>query len=139
MHLGTDGPFGIVEGLASVLWITGFLFEVVGDYQLMRFRGNPKNKGRLMTSGVRRWTRHPQYFGEAVIWWGYGLFALAAGAWWALGAPVLMTFLLLRVSGISMLERSLRSKPGFREYASHTPAFFPKIPFLSGQPTKTPH
>ena len=139
MQFRPGQPPGIAEALGILLWIIGFAFEVVGDHQLARFRRNPDNKGRLMTSGLRRWTRQPQYFGEAVVWWGFGLFALGVGAWWTLPAPLLMTFLLLKVSGISMLERSLREKPGFEEYARQTPAFFPRIRLKSGQASGTGH
>ncbi len=127
MHLGTDAPVGILDYAAAAVWLMGFIFEAGGDYQLMRFKKDPNNKGKLLTTGFWGLTRHPNYFGDAVVWWGFGLFGLASGAWWAIPAPLLMTFLLLRVSGVAMLERSLRNKPGFGVYKRKTPAFFPGI------------
>ena len=81
--------------------------------------------GLLLTKGLWSYTRHPNYFGESLIWWGFGLFALAAGAWWALFSPLIMTFLLLRVSGVRMLEKSMKKKAGYSDYMKRTPAFFP--------------
>lgn len=121
--------FTWLDGLAVLVWGVGFFFESVGDWQLARFKANPANRGRLLTSGLWRYTRHPNYFGDAAQWWGFYLLALAAGGWWTVFSPLLMTFLLLRVSGVRLLEKSLQSaKPGYEEYMRRTSAFFPLPP-----------
>jgi len=118
-----------LDGLALSVWLVGFIFEAGGDWQLARFKADPDNRGKLMTSGLWRYTRHPNYFGDAVQWWGFYSFALAAGAWWSIISPLLMTFLLRRVSGVAMLERTLKeSKPGYKAYINQTNAFFPGRP-----------
>jgi len=115
--------------LALLVWGVGFFFEAVGDWQLSRFKADPANKGKLLTSGVWRYTRHPNYFGDAAQWWGYYLVALAAGGWWAILSPVLMTFFLRAVSGVTMLEKTLKkTKPGYEEYVASTNAFIPWFP-----------
>jgi steroid 5-alpha reductase family enzyme len=122
-------PLGWLDIVAVSVWSVGFVFESVGDWQLVRFRSDPANKGRLMTRGLWRYTRHPNYFGDSAVWWGHYLVAAAAGAWWTGFSPILMTFLLVRVSGVSLLESSLReTKPGYREYIQSTSAFFPRPP-----------
>ncbi len=124
-------PIGLtgLDYAAAVLWGVGFFFEVVGDWQLMRFKGDPANKGKVLDSGLWRYTRHPNYFGEALMWWGYGLLAANSGAWWALLSSLAMTFLLLRVSGVTLLERDLKqSKPQYAAYIERTSAFFPRPP-----------
>lgn len=125
----TATPWNAVDTLALIVWFTGFTFEAVGDAQLVRFKREPQNKGKLLTTGLWRYTRHPNYFGDALVWWAFGLWATAAGSWPALLASGLMTFLLLRVSGVAMLERSLvKSKPGYEDYIRNTNAFFPGLP-----------
>lgn len=124
-------PIGLngLDYAAVALWVVGFFFEVVGDWQLMRFKADPANKGKVLDSGLWRYTRHPNYFGEAVMWWGFGLLAANTGAWWALLSPLAMTFLLLRVSGVTLLERDLKdSKPQYTDYIRRTSAFFPRPP-----------
>lgn len=111
------------------LWLVGFMFEAGGDAQLSRFKKDPANKGKLLTTGYWSVTRHPNYFGDAAQWWGFWLFAFSAGAWWTVFSPLLMTFLLMKVSGVAMLERTLtKSKPGYEEYIARTGAFFPWFP-----------
>jgi steroid 5-alpha reductase family enzyme len=114
--------------LGMCIWGAGLLFESVADAQLAHFKKNPTNRGRILTSGLWTFSRHPNYFGEAVLWWGYYLIALAAGAGWTIFAPILMTILLLKVSGVSMLEKTLKSKPGYEEYMNNTNAFVPWFP-----------
>jgi steroid 5-alpha reductase family enzyme len=115
--------------LAVIVWIIGFFFEAVGDWQLACFVANPANKGQLLRTGVWRYTRHPNYFGDAAQWWGFYLIALAAGGFWTVFGPVLMTFLLVRVSGAALLERTLKdTKPGYAEYVATTSAFIPWFP-----------
>lgn len=123
------GEITPLELLGVVLWAIGFLFEAGGDLQLALFREEPSNAGRVFDGGLWRFTRHPNYFGDAVQWWAFFLFALAAGAWWTIFSPLLMTFLLVRVSGVSMLEGDLvERKPGYAEYIHRTSAFFPWFP-----------
>lgn len=111
------------------LWLVGFMFEAGGDWQLTRFKKDPNNKGKLLTTGYWSVTRHPNYFGDAAQWWGFWLFAFSAGAWWTVFSPLLMTFLLIKVSGVAMLERTLeKNKPGYEEYSARTSAFFPWFP-----------
>lgn len=110
------------------LWLVGFMFEAGGDAQLARFKKDPSNKGKLLTTGYWSVTRHPNYFGDAAQWWGFWLFAFSAGAWWTVFSPLIMTFLLMKVSGVAMLERTMKVKPGYEEYMARTSAFFPWFP-----------
>jgi len=110
------------------IWAVGFFFEAVGDLQLSRFKADPTNKGRVMGRGVWRFTRHPNYFGDAAQWWGYFLIALTAGGWWSLFSPLIMTFLLLRVSGVALLEKTMETRPGYKEYVARTSSFIPWFP-----------
>ena len=117
-----------LDWLGTVVWIIGFLFEGIGDFQLMGFKANPANRGKILTEGLWQFTRHPNYFGEAVLWWGiYGI-ALAAGQGWTIFSPIIMTFLLVRVSGVVMLEQAMKMKPGYEEYMRRTSAFIPWFP-----------
>jgi steroid 5-alpha reductase family enzyme len=109
-------------------WAVGFFFESAGDLQLARFKANPANKGKVMESGVWRYSRHPNYFGDAAQWWGYFLIATAAGGWWTIFSPILMTILLMRISGVTLLEKMLESRPGYKEYIGRTSAFIPWFP-----------
>lgn len=125
--LETGISFPDAFGLA--LWLIGFFFEAVGDFQLAAFKRNPQNKGKIMKSGLWRYTRHPNYFGETAIWWGVFLIALSVKAGWtAVISPLLITFLLLRVSGVTMLEKKYEGNKEFEEYAKKTNAFFPWFP-----------
>jgi steroid 5-alpha reductase family enzyme len=125
----TSASIGPVEALAVVVWAIGFSFEAVGDWQLMRFKADPANRGKLMDRGVWRYTRHPNYFGDAAQWWGFYLIAAAGGGWWTVLSPILMTLLLVRVSGVGLLEKTLKdSKPGYRQYMERTRAFIPWFP-----------
>lgn len=113
--------------LAGLLvWLVGFFFEAVADHQLKKFARDPRNKGQLLTTGLWAWSRHPNYFGEALIWWGIYLFALPLPYGWVTGiSPVIITFLLLKVSGVPMLEVIMEKKPGWEEYKKRTPVFIP--------------
>ena len=120
------GPLGMLDAVAVLVWATGFAFEAIADAQLAAFKARAKNRGAVLDTGLWRYTRHPNYFGECLIWWGYYLLALAAGGWWALPAPLLMTFLLLRVSGVALLEREIgERRPAYRDYVCATNAFVP--------------
>lgn len=116
--------------IGITLWSLGFFFEAIGDFQLARFKRNSLNKGKVMRAGLWRYTRHPNYFGEALIWWGFYAFALNTSSnWWTIISPMLMTFLLMRVSGVAMLEKSLVvTKPEYKNYIESTNAFFPGFP-----------
>jgi steroid 5-alpha reductase family enzyme len=128
-HSAAPDRFTLTDYAAIAVWIAGFFFEAVGDWQLARFKANSANKGGLMNTGVWRCTRHPNYFGDAAQWWGFYLAALAAGGWWTIFAPVIMTVLLVRVSGVVLLEKSLKeTKPGYKEYVETTNGFFPWFP-----------
>lgn len=126
----TDGipPLSWLDFLGAFVWIIGFYFEAVGDWQLMRFKADPANQGKLLTAGLWRYTRHPNYFGDAAVWFGLYLIAANAGAWWTIYSPLILTFLLLRVSGVTLLEKTLKSKPGYEDYMKQTSAFIPWIP-----------
>lgn len=118
-----------LDWLGVGLWAMGVFFEAVGDLQLARFKADPANQGRVMDRGLWRYTRHPNYFGDFCVWWGHYLVALAAGAGWTVLSPLVMSFLLLRVSGVAMLERSIEERrPGYRDYVRRTNAFFPGPP-----------
>lgn len=119
-------PLKCTDFTGAALWLIGFIFEAGGDWQLSRFKSNPSNKGKLLTTGLWSLTRHPNYFGDAAQWWGFWLIAFAGGAWWTVFSPLLMTFLLMKVSGVAMLERTLtKTKPGYEEYIARTSEFFP--------------
>ncbi len=122
-------PLGFVDVAGITLWAIGFVFESVGDLQLARFRADPANRGKVLSAGLWRLTRHPNYFGDFCVWWGFYLLALAAGGWWSIPAPVLMTVLLLRVSGVALLEKNIaQRRPDYAEYIARTNAFFPGPP-----------
>jgi len=119
-----------LDGLAVLVWLVGLFFEAVGDWQLVRFKADPDNKGKVLRSGVWRYTRHPNYFGDAAQWWGFYFFALATGGgWWTILSPAVMSIFLRSVSGVTLLEKSLKeSKPGYRDYIKSTNAFIPWFP-----------
>lgn len=127
--MASPRPFNAWDAAGALIFVVGFFFEAVGDEQLRRFRTDPANKGRVLNSGLWRYTRHPNYFGEAVMWWGLGLFSIAAGGLAGVIGPAIMTFLLIRVSGVALLEKTLsETKPGYREYVERTSSFFPMPP-----------
>jgi steroid 5-alpha reductase family enzyme len=124
-----DPALGWVDGIGVLFWVVGFFFESVGDLQLARFKANPDNRGKVMDRGLWRYTRHPNYFGDFMVWWGYYLIAVAAGGWWSIWGPLVMSWLLLRVSGVAMLEKTIsKRRPGYEEYVRATNAFFPGPP-----------
>lgn len=116
-----------VAGL--LVWITGFIFETFGDLQLSQFISNPENKGKLMTTGLWRYTRHPNYFGEVSQWWGIFLLVITLPQWYlAIISPLTITFMILKVSGIPMLEKKYQGRKDFEIYRQKTNAFFPWFP-----------
>ncbi len=121
-------PIGLTHLLGAAVVLIGLLCEVIADHQLAAFRRDPAKRGQVLDSGLWRYSRHPNYFGEALLWWGFWILALPQPYGWAtVFAPVLMSFLLLRVSGVTMLDAHLsRTKPGYAEYVRRTSAFFPR-------------
>jgi steroid 5-alpha reductase family enzyme len=125
-----EGSIGLLAIIGVVLWLVGFYFESVGDLQLRRFKADPSNEGKVLDTGLWRYTRHPNYFGDACVWWGIALVAcsVSVGRWGLIGAAV-MNLLLLKVSGVALLERSLkRRKPDYQAYVERTSAFIPRPP-----------
>jgi len=117
-----------LDFIGASLWTLGLIFESVADSQLRLFKSDPSIQGKLLTSGLWKYSRHPNYFGEAVVWWGCYLIALSSGYWLTIFSPIIMTYLLTKVSGVAMLERSMKLKPGYEEYMQKTNAFFPWFP-----------
>lgn len=124
LSVPVDG--GAWDVLAVTVWTVGMIFEGVGDWQLSRFNADPANHDKLMDRGLWRYTRHPNYFGECLIWWGFFLFALPAGAWWTVAGPLLLTYMLLKFSGVTLVEQTIvERRPAYRGYISRTNAFIP--------------
>jgi steroid 5-alpha reductase family enzyme len=120
---------GWLDALGATVWLTGFVFEVVGDLQLARFKNNPGRRGRFITSGLWKYTRHPNYFGEVTLWWGVWLIACSVpGGWRTVLGPGTITALILFVSGIPLLEKKYEGDIEFKEYQRRTSAFFPLPP-----------
>ena len=119
----------LLVGSGVLLWAVGLAFETIGDLQLARFKASPANKGRVMDRGLWRYTRHPNYFGDFCAWWGIFLVCAATGAWWTVIGPIVMSILLIRVSGVALLEQTIgERRPGYAEYVRRTSAFFPRPP-----------
>jgi steroid 5-alpha reductase family enzyme len=125
----SDRGLGWLDALGGALWVVGFLFEAGGDWQLARFKSDPANAGRVMDRGFWGLTRHPNYFGEFSMWWGFYLLGLAGGAWWSFPGPLLMSILLLKVSGVTLLEKDIgERRPQYADYVRRTNSFFPGWP-----------
>lgn len=125
-----DQPEGLIwlDLVGIGVWAVGFYFEAVGDWQLTRFLADPANRGRVMDQGLWRYTRHPNYFGDTVVWWGFFLVALATGAWWTAVGSAIMSVLIVKVSGVALTDRNMARKSkreGIEEYVRRTNAFFP--------------
>ena len=117
---------GLLDYIGIALWTVGVLFEAIGDWQLSRFRRNPENRGKVMDTGLWRYTRHPNYFGNFTLWWGFYFIACSAGGVLTVLSPILMSVLLLRVSGVALLEKSIgERRPAYADYIRSTNAFFP--------------
>ncbi|MEM9304805.1 MAG: DUF1295 domain-containing protein, partial [Pseudomonadota bacterium] len=124
-----NASLGVLQWVGIGLFVFGFVFETVADWQLTRFKGNPDNKGKVLDSGLWGLSRHPNYFGEAVLWWGIYLFTVGLGGELFIVGPVLITWMLMKVSGVTMLEKGLeKRRPAYREYVENTPTFFPRWP-----------
>jgi steroid 5-alpha reductase family enzyme len=129
INRSVGGPFSFLNGTGVCIWLCGFLFESVGDAELARFVKDPLNKGKLLQSGLWRYSRHPNYFGEVAQWWGIWLVALGVpGGWLGIIGPLAITILILKVSGIPMLEKKMAGNPDFAEYARRTSVFLPWFP-----------
>jgi len=125
----TEQGATLLDLAGIAVWLIGFVFETVGDQQLLRFKRDPAGKGRIITTGLWRFTRHPNYFGEAAMWWGLFLIALSVkNGWTAVISPAVITFMLLRVSGVTMLEKKYAGNREFEDYARKTSAFIPWFP-----------
>ncbi len=124
-----DAPLGWIDAAGILLWAIGIAFESVADAQLARFKRTTAAAGRVMDRGLWRYSRHPNYFGDFLVWWGFGCIGLGTGAWWSLIGPAVMSVLLLRVSGVALLERTITERrPAYRDYVARTSAFFPWPP-----------
>jgi steroid 5-alpha reductase family enzyme len=127
--IAAPGGLTVVDVVGVALWGIGIGFESIADWQLARFKSVPANRGQVMDQGLWRYTRHPNYFGDCCTWWGFYLLALAAGGWWSVVGPLLMSVLLLRVSGVALLEKDIAERrPAYRQYIMRTSAFFPAPP-----------
>ena len=122
----SSGSLNGLDYLGIVVWVVGIVFEAGGDYQLMRFKKNPINKGKILDIGFWKYTRHPNYFGDSAVWWSYAIFSIASGCYWHIVGSIIMTLLILKVSGVSLLEKSLKEeKPLYRDYIKKTSSFLP--------------
>jgi steroid 5-alpha reductase family enzyme len=131
-----DTPLSWLDALGVILFAIGLYFETVGDWQLAAFKSDPANQGQVLNAGLWRYTRHPNYFGDFCVWWGLYLIASAGGAWWTAFSPLVMSFFLLKVSGVAMLESTIvERRPKYAEYIRRTSAFFPRPPV---PPEETP-
>jgi steroid 5-alpha reductase family enzyme len=125
----TSGDLNVLDYLGILVWIIGFTFETVGDFQLAGFKKNVKNKGKVLNKGFWKYTRHPNYFGDSAVWWAYGIFSIAAGSYWQIIGSIIMTLLIIKISGVSLLEKTLKdTKPQYRDYIQKTNSFFPWFP-----------
>jgi steroid 5-alpha reductase family enzyme len=125
----TSGDLNVLDYLGILVWIIGFTFETVGDFQLACFKKNVKNKGKVLNKGFWKYTRHPNYFGDSAVWWAYGIFSIAAGSYWQIIGSIIMTLLIIKISGVSLLEKTLKdTKPQYRDYIQKTNSFFPWFP-----------
>jgi len=128
VNVGSN-ELNVLDYLAILVWVIGFVFEAGGDYQLARFKNNPENKGKVLNTGFWKYTRHPNYFGDATVWVSYALFCIASGSYWQIIGTIVMVLLIIKVSGVALLEKSLKtSKPKYKEYIEKTNAFFPWFP-----------
>ncbi len=124
-----SGNLNLLDYFGILIWLIGFTFEAGGDSQLSRFKKNPQNKGKVLNKGFWKYTRHPNYFGDSAVWWAYALFSIAAGSYWQIIGSVVMTLLIIKISGVALLEKSLhKSKPQYHEYIQKTNSFFPWFP-----------
>ncbi|MDP2324184.1 MAG: DUF1295 domain-containing protein [Gammaproteobacteria bacterium] len=125
----STGAIGPLDMVGAAIWLAGFVLQATADFQLARFQQRPDAEQVVMDRGAWRYSRHPNYFGEFLMWWGIWLIAAAGGAWWTCVSPLLLTFLLLRVSGVALTEKDIASRrPGYQDYLRRTSAFVPWPP-----------
>ena len=119
-----------LDGFGAIVWLIGFTFESLGDWQLAQFKSNPASKGRVMDRGLWAYTRHPNYFGEFLVWWGIFLITLSTpNSWWTIISPVIISAVLLKMTGIPLTEQELvKNRPGYGDYVNRTSAFVPWPP-----------
>ena len=131
-NIENQGKWGMLAAAGLALWLAGFVFESVGDRQLRQFRSQPANKGKLITTGLWKYSRHPNYFGEATQWWGIYIMAVSAGSgYWLVASPLVITLFLLFVSGVPLLEKKYAGRPDWEEYKKKTSKFFPLPPQMN--------
>jgi steroid 5-alpha reductase family enzyme len=129
INLSAKNSFGAIEFIGFIIWCLGYYFESTGDKQLKEFISNPNNKGKLIETGLWRYSRHPNYFGEVTQWWGIFIIALSIpNSFFTIIGPLTITILILFVSGIPLLERKYSERPDFKEYKKRTSIFFPLPP-----------
>ena len=129
INSATITDFGVLAGLGLGVWVIGFYFEAVGDAQLRKHLATPSKKGQLMMSGLWKFTRHPNYFGEMTQWWGIFIIALSVPFWWvSIIGPIVITVLLLFISGVPLTEKHFEGRPGWEEYKRRTSKVFPLPP-----------
>ena len=132
--LGANNTSLLLDTLAGIAVVVGLTIQGVADWQLERFKSSHYSDGAVLDTGLWRYSRHPNYFGEFVIWWGFFLFSASAGVWWTIVSPLLMSVLLMRVSGVTLLESDIESRrPAYAEYVKSTNAFFPWFPNARGE------
>jgi steroid 5-alpha reductase family enzyme len=131
--VSVGSSLGLLDYFGVLLFVCGLVFESVGDEQLRRFRAERGNRGKVLDTGLWSYTRHPNYFGEALLWWGFGIIGLATGGVPGLLGPAILTYLLIYVSGVALLESSLIEKAGYIQYVGKTPPFVPLPPHLRVQ------
>jgi steroid 5-alpha reductase family enzyme len=126
---GQGESIGTLDYIGIIVWTIGIIFEAGGDFQLARFRSDPANKGKVLNTGFWKYTRHPNYFGDTAVWWGYGIICISAGSYFPALGSLLMTALIIKVSGVALLEKSLSvQKPQYKEYIEKTSPFLPWFP-----------
>ena len=124
-----ETSLNIIDFIGILIWMVGFIFEAGGDFQMAKFKMNLLNKGKVLNTGFWRFTRHPNYFGDAAVWWGYGLLCIASGSPWYIIGSIIMTLLIIKVSGVALLEKTLKNqKPEYFAYIQKTNSFFPWFP-----------
>jgi len=125
----TSKSLNFLDYLGILVWAIGFIFEAVGDNQLAKFKKDTKNKGKVLDTGFWHYTRHPNYFGDSAVWWGFGILCLSAGSYWLVAGSVIMTLLIIKVSGVALLEKSMKDqKPEYIAYIQKTNSFIPWFP-----------
>ncbi|MDU8884883.1 DUF1295 domain-containing protein [Yeosuana sp. MJ-SS3] len=125
----STGKLNVLDYIGILVWLIGFTFEAGGDWQLARFKSDYKNKGKVLNTGFWKYTRHPNYFGDSAVWWAYAIFSIAAGSYWQIIGSFVMTLLIIKISGVSLLEKTLKeTKPQYRDYIQKTNSFFPWFP-----------